>query len=185
MTSKRHINLPGVHINQPTITPKDREHIKFAIEAGFSYIAISFCRSAEDVRQVRGVAGEKIHLISKIENQEALDNLDEITQASDIVMVARGDLGTEIPIETLPEVQMHIVKTCKLNDTPVIVATQMLSSMVDNPTPTRAEISDIFLAVREGADYLMLSEETTVGKYPVQAVEIMKKTIDEAESFDN
>jgi pyruvate kinase len=190
LTSKRHINLPGVHINQPTVTEKDRQDIHFAIEAGFSYIAISFCRSANDLRQVRDFVGtkyvssanqQKPLLIAKVENQEALDRLDEITQASDIVMVARGDLGTEVPLETLPEIQMHIVKTCKLNDTPVIVATQMLSSMVENPAPTRAEVSDIFLAVREGADYLMLSEETTVGKYPVQAVEIMKKTIEEAQ----
>lgn len=99
-------------------------------------------------------------------------------------MVARGDLGTELPLETIPEVQMHIVKTCKLKNTPVIVATQMMSSMVDHPAPTRAEVSDVFLAVREGADYLMLSEETTVGHYPIQVVEMMKKIIDESQDFD-
>ncbi|HCB51782.1 TPA: hypothetical protein DEP21_04430 [Patescibacteria group bacterium] len=129
-------------------------------------MAISFCRSAEDIKTVRSFiqshTTNQIKLIAKIENQEGIDNLDEIVESSDMVMVARGDLGTELPLEVIPEIQMKIVKTCKLKNTPVIVATQMMSSMVDHPAPTRAEVSDIFLAVLEGADYLMLSEETTI-----------------------
>ena len=123
----------------------------------------------------------EIKLIAKIENQEWIDNLDEITEASDMVMVARGDLGTEIPLEDIPEIQMEIVKTCQLRNTPVIIATQMMSSMVDNPSPTRAEVSDVFLAVREGADYVMLSEETTIGHYPIETVEMMKRIVNESQ----
>jgi pyruvate kinase len=130
----------------------------------------------------RGIGGEETKIISKIENQEGLDHLDEIVEASDMVMIARGDLGTEIPLEDIPEIQMNVIKTCQLKNTPVIVATQMMASMVENPTPTRAEVSDVFLAVREGADYLMLSEETTIGHYPIQTVEIMQKIIQEAKN---
>lgn len=182
MTSKRHINLPGVHIDLPTITEKDKQNIAYALEAKFDYIAISFCRSAVDIQEVRTLTNNQIKLIAKIENQEGLDHLDEIIDASDMVMVARGDLGTELPIEKIPELQMEIVKKGKLKHTPVIVATQMLSSMVNSPAPTRAEVSDVFLATIEGADYLMLSEETTIGLHPVESVKMMNKIIAEAQN---
>lgn len=181
MTSKRHINLPGVHIDMPTITEKDKQDIAYGIKAWFDQIAISFCRSAADIQEVRELikTNNQIKLIAKIENQEGLDHLDEIIDASDMVMVARGDLWTELPLEKIPEIQMDIVKKCKFKHTPVIIATQMLSSMVNSPAPTRAEVSDIFLATLEGADYLMLSEETTIGLHPVEAVKMMNKVIEE------
>lgn len=182
MISKRHINLPGIRTKLPTITKKDKHNIEFAQKSKFSYIAISFCRSAKDVHEVRKLLKKtkQIKIIAKIENQEGVKNIDEIIDASDMVMVARGDLGTELPLEKIPELQMEIVKKSKLKHTPVIVATQMLSSMVTSPAPTRAEVSDIFLATIEGADYLMLSEETTIGQHPIESVEIMNKIIAEA-----
>lgn len=186
MTSRRHINLPGVHVDLPTITNEDKENVLFAIKSEFSYVAISFCRSESDVRLLRNFLSEngwnQIKIISKIENQEWLDNIDSISEASDVVMVARWDLGTELSLEDLPEAQMKIIKTCKIKNTKVIVATQMMASMVSASSPTRAEVSDVFRAVREWADYLMLSEETAVGQYPIQVVDMMKKIIEEAES---
>ena len=184
MTSKRHINLPGLHMDLPTITKKDKENISFALENWFEQIAISFCRNAGDVKEVRELIknSNQIKLIAKIENQEGLDHLDEIIDASDMIMVARGDLGTELPIEKIPEIQMDIVKKCKIKHTPVIIATQMLSSMVTSPAPTRAEVSDIFLAIIEGADYLMLSEETTIGLHPVESVKMMNRVIAEVQN---
>ena len=184
MTSKRHINLPAVHINLPTITEKDYKDVLYGIEKGFSYMALSFCRSGDDVRNLRTFVEDHsknlVKFVAKVENQEGLDNLDDIADASDVVMVARWDLGTEVPLETIPEIQMDMVKTCQLKNTPVIVATQMMESMVKSPAPTRAEVSDVFLAVREGADFVMLSEETTVGQYPLETVTMMNKIIEEA-----
>ena len=127
--------------------------------------------------------GEKIKIIAKIENQEGIDNIDDIIDISDMVMIARWDLWTELPVETIPAHQMHIIKSCKIKNTPVIVATQMLESMIENPIPTRAEVSDIFYAVREGADYVMLSWETAVGKFPIECIKVMNKVINEAEKF--
>ncbi len=184
MTSKRHINLPSVHINQATVTEKDYQDVLYGIEQGFAYMALSFCRSGDDVRNLRKFVADHsknlVKFIAKVENQEGLDNLDDIADASDMVMVARWDLGTEVPLETIPEIQMDMVKTCQLKNTPVIVATQMMESMVKSPAPTRAEVSDVFLAVREGADFVMLSEETTVGEYPLETVTMMNKIIQEA-----
>ena len=184
MTSKRHINLPGIHIGLPTVTDKDYEALAYGLQQGFQYVSLSFCRSGDDVRQLRAYVAQQttrpIKFIAKIENQEALEHLDDIVDASDIVMVARGDLGTEVGLEEIPEIQVNIVKTCKLKNTPVIVATQMMESMVDHPTPTRAEVSDVFLAIREGADFVMLSEETSMGKYPLETVAMMDKVIQEA-----
>lgn len=186
MTSRRHINLPGVHIDLPTITNQDKENVLFAIKNWFYYVSISFCRSESDVRELRKFLSEnewnQVKIISKIENQEGLDKMDSIIEASDVVMVARWDLGTEILLEDLPEAQMKIIKSCKIKDTKVIVATQMMASMVSASSPTRAEVSDVFYAVREWADYLMLSEETAVGQYPIQVVDMMKKIIEEAET---
>ncbi len=184
MTSKRHINLPGIHMDLPTITTKDKKNIAFALEVWFNQIAISFCRNAADISEVRDLIknSNQIKLVAKIENQEGLDHLDEIIDSSDMIMVARGDLGTELAIERIPEIQMDIVKKCKLKHTPVIIATQMLSSMVTSPAPTRAEVSDIFLAIIEGADYLMLSEETTIGLHPVESVKMMNRVIAEVQN---
>lgn len=184
--SKRHINLPGVHSRLPGLTAKDKENIAFAIKEWFNYIALSFARTGKDMDELRALLGEnssQIKIIAKIENQEWIDNIDEIIDASDMIMVARGDLWTELPVEMIPLHQMNIVRKCKIKNIPVIVATQMLESMITNPIPTRAEVSDIFYAVIEGADYVMLSGETTVGKYPIECVEIMKKVIEQAEKF--
>jgi len=153
--------LPGIHYNLPALTQEDKESILFAIKENFTYIAVSFTRMADDIIQTREFlnanGGEKIQIIAKIENQEGVDNIKSIIDASDMIMVARGDLGTELPVEMIPIHQMNIVKACKIKNTPVIVATQMLESMISNPIPTRAEVSDIFYAVREGAEYVMLS----------------------------
>ena len=159
--SRRHINMPGVHYKLPTLTKKDFEDIAYAIKLKISYIAVSFTRSAKDIQTLRNFLkknkGDQIQIIAKIENQEGIDHIESIIDASDMIMVARGDLGAELPVETIPAHQMEIIKRCKIKNTPVIVATQMLESMIFNPVPTRAEVSDIFYAVREGAEYVMLS----------------------------
>lgn len=183
--SRRHINLPGIHYNLPGITARDKENVLFAIKEKFDYIALSFTRTKADVEELRAFlkanGGEKIKIIAKIENQEGVDNIAAIIDASDMIMVARGDLGTELPVETIPAHQMNIVKMCKIKNTPVIVATQMMESMIANPIPTRAEVSDIFYAVLEGAEYVMLSGETGVGKFPLECIKYMNKVIIEAE----
>lgn len=185
--SRRHVNLPGIHYNLPGITQRDKQNILFAIQQKFAYIALSFTRKAEDIQELRAFllanGGEQIQIIAKIENQEGIDNVTAIIDASDMVMVARGDLGTELPVEMIPMHQMNIIKSCKIKNTPVIVATQMLESMISNPVPTRAEVSDIFYAVREGADYVMLSGETAIGKYPIQCIQVMNKVIAEAQKY--
>lgn len=183
--SRRHINTPGIHYKLPTLTKKDFEDVLFAIQNKFSYIAVSFTRSKKDIQWLRSFLkknkGDQIKIIAKIENQEGIDNVEEIVDVSDMIMVARGDLGTELPVETIPVHQMNIIKTCKIKNTPVIVATQMLESMITNPVPTRAEVSDIFYAVREGAEYVMLSWETAVGAYPIECIKVMNRVIAEAE----
>ncbi|MFA5747901.1 MAG: pyruvate kinase [Candidatus Absconditabacterales bacterium] len=185
--SRRHINLPGVTLKLPTIGDKDKEDVLFAIKNKFEYIDMSFTRSKQDVKDLRVFLaeneGEHIKIISKIESQEGVDNVNEIIDASDMIMVARGDLGTELPIETIPGIQMNIVKKCKQKQKKVIVATQMLETMITNRIPTRAEVSDIFYAVLQGADYVMLSGETAVGKYPISCVKIMNKVIVEANKY--
>lgn len=185
--SRRHINTPGMHYKLPTLTKKDFEDIACAIKLKISYIAVSFTRSAKDIQILRNFLkknkGEQIQIIAKIENQEGIDHIESIIDASDVIMVARGDLWAELPVETIPVHQMDIIKRCKIKNTPVIVATQMLESMISNPVPTRAEVSDIFYAVREGADYVMLSWETAVGKYPLECIKVMNKVITEAEKY--
>ncbi len=183
---RRHVNLPGVKLRLPGLIPQDKKDTLFAIEHGFDYIAMSFVRNKDNIKELRDLLAENnashIQIISKIENQEALDNVEEIVLNSDGVMVARGDLGIEIEIETLPVYQRNIVKMCRANGKYVIVATHMLESMIENPFPTRAEVSDIFNAVVQKADAIMLSGETTIGKYPIQAVDMMKKVALQAES---
>lgn len=185
--SKRHINLPGVTLDLPGLAPKDQADVVFAIQNNFDYIAMSFVRNRKDIQDLRNFldanGGQNIKIVSKIENHDWINNIDEIIADSDMVMVARGDLGTELPYETIPSLQMMIVKKCKDAGKPVIVATQMMESMITNPTPTRAEVSDVFYAVMQGADYTMLSGETTTGAYPVHAVRSMNEIIKAAQGY--
>jgi len=176
--SRKHINLPGVRVNLPSITEKDKKDILFAVEHDIDFIALSFVRSADDVRQAREIiekADGHAQIIAKIENQEGIEHFDEILEEADGIMVARGDLGVEIEIEELPVVQREMVRKCIKKGKPVIVATHMLESMIENPMPTRAEVTDVANAVYEQADAIMLSGETAVGKYPVKAVTMLDK----------
>ena len=178
LKSKRHVNLPGIRVNLPAITEKDKRDILFSISQEADFIALSFVRNAEDVDQLKALLGnkvEKIKVISKIEDQEGLKNLSEILDKSDGVMVARGDLGVEIAIEKLPRVQRRIIRLCAQQGKRVIVATHMLESMIKNPIPTRAEVTDVANAVYEEADAIMLSGESAMGKYPVKCVEILSR----------
>lgn len=178
MGSRRHINLPGVRLNLPALTKKDHQDLALACDMGCDFIAGSFVRDADHVRQLRSAMTERdgdAKIISKIEDQEAVRNIDDIISESDVIMVARGDLGIEVNIEELPIIQRKIVKRCLRLGTRVIVATHMLESMISNPLPTRAEVTDVSNAVFEEADSVMLSGETSVGKYPVECVEILDR----------
>jgi pyruvate kinase len=169
--SRRHINLPGVKVSLPAMTEKDIADVELGLELRVDYIALSFVRAARDIRQLKKLVAKARHrplVIAKIEDQEAVRNLEDIVRAADGVMVARGDLGIEVPYEELPIIQRLIVKTCLHVGRPVIVATHMLESMIQSPMPTRAEVTDVANAVYEQADAVMLSGETTVGKYPLK-----------------
>lgn len=178
LKSKRHVNLPGIRVNLPAITDKDRRDIAFAVEQEVDFIALSFVREAKDIEELRELLGDKadkIKIIAKLEDQEAIKNMDEIVKEADGIMVARGDLGVEIPLEILPRVQRRIIRICAEKGRRAIVATHMLESMIDNPIPTRAEVTDVANAVYEEADAIMLSGETTIGKYPIKCVEILDR----------
>ena len=179
LKSKRHVNLPGIRVNLPAITEKDRKDIGFAIDQGVDFIALSFVRHASDIEELRALlrdrGAEHIRIVAKIEDQEGLANIEPIIAAADGIMVARGDLGVEIPIEVLPRVQRRIVRQCAIHGKRVIVATHMLESMIANPLPTRAEVTDVANAVYEEADAIMLSGETTIGKHPVRCVEMLDR----------
>ncbi|MEM1156749.1 MAG: pyruvate kinase [Verrucomicrobiota bacterium] len=184
--SRRHINLPGVKVNLPALTEKDLEDVKLGVETGVNYIALSFVREANDVEVLRQIiqsmdADDRIDIIAKVEDQSAVRNIREIVDAADGIMVARGDLGIEVPYEELPIIQRKIVKKCVHSRKPVIVATHLLESMIESPMPTRAEITDVSNAVFEEADAIMLSGETTVGKYPLKCVEVLAKVANRIE----
>ncbi len=182
--SRKSVNVPGVHIDLPALTDKDRRNIMLAIEEKIDFIAHSFVRSAADVRAVQAILdayNSPIKIISKIENQEGVDNIDEIIEASYGIMVARGDLGIEVPIERIPGIQRGIINKCIKAKKPVIVATQMLHTMINNPRPTRAEVTDIANAIYYRTDALMLSGETASGKYPIEAVKTMAAIAEQAE----
>lgn len=179
------VNIPGRHIDLPALTEKDKHNILFAIEQDIDFIAHSFVRNAQDVKAVQDILDEHhsdIKIISKIENQEGVDNIDEIIDASYGIMIARGDLGIEVPIEEIPGIQRQIIRKCVMKKKPVIVATQMLHTMINNPRPTRAEVTDIANAIYSRTDALMLSGETASGRYPVDAVQTMARIAEQAEA---
>jgi pyruvate kinase len=178
--SRRHINLPGITVNLPALTEKDDHDIRIGVETGIDFIALSFVRRAEDVaalKQLLKSLGSKARIIAKIEDQSGVRNLEAIVREADAIMVARGDLGIEIDYHILPLVQMRMVEVCLAEGKPVIIATQLLESMISSPMPTRAEISDVSNAVRERADAVMLSGETTTGMYPLECVDVMKNIL--------
>lgn len=184
LRSRKSVNVPNVSIDLPSVTEKDRMYIEWATENGVDFIAHSFVRSARDVEAVQAILDSRnsgIKIISKIENQEGLDNIDEIIEASYGIMVARGDLGVELPAEVIPNTQRRIVEKCICAKRPVIIATQMLYSMVKSPRPTRAEVSDVASAIYERVDAVMLSDETAMGDFPVQSVETMARIAREIE----
>ncbi len=176
--SRRHINLPGVHVNLPPLTKKDIIDLTLGVELGVDFVALSFVRRKSDLEELRRfLVKKKSHamIVAKIEDQSAVKQLDEMIAAADVVMIARGDLGIELPMEELPIIQRRIVKHCIHLGKPVIVATQMLESMIQNPVPTRAEITDVANAVFEQTDAIMLSGETTIGRYPVECVQVLHR----------
>ena len=182
------VNVPSVHINLPALTEKDRSFVNWAIDANIDFVAHSFVRSARDLKEIQAILDSRnshLKLIAKIENQQGIDNLDEILSNCYGVMVARGDLGVEIPEERIPLVQREIVKACRDRKKPVIIATQMLQSMIENPRPTRAEVTDVANAVFQSADAIMLSGESAFGKYPVEAVQTMTKIARETEAAND
>lgn len=187
--SRRHINLPWVSLSLPAMIEKDKEDILFWIKAWISFVAASFVRTADNVNEIRSFLAknwwESVKIISKIENQEAIENLEWIVKLSDWVMIARWDLGIELPIHKLPTYQKDILDMCFKYGKPVIIATELLKSMVNNPFPTRAEVSDVYNSVIMRADAVMLSDETTIWKYPIKTVEYMKKIVIEAELTTN
>lgn len=180
LKSKKGFNLPFTNMSVPSMTEKDHEDLKFAVEQGLEWVGLSFVRSQDDVLYLRKAIedlGGKCRIIAKIEKPQAVKNIDRIIEVSDGIMVARGDLGVEMPMERVPMIQKQIVEKCIIASKPVIIATQMMESMIESPTPTRAEANDVANAVMDGADAVMLSAETSVGKYPVRVVESMEKIL--------
>lgn len=184
---RKGVNVPNVKVNLPGITEQDRKDILFGIEQGVDFIAASFVRNAAAIQEIRELLkennGENISVIAKIENKEGVDNIDEIIEASDGIMVARGDLGVEIPPQEVPHIQKEIIHKCNENYIPVITATQMLDSMMRNPRPTRAEVADVANAIYDGTDAVMLSGETAAGKYPTEALSMMSEIAENTERY--
>lgn len=178
LSGRKGVNVPGANLSVKSLTDKDRSDLEFGIKNNVDFVALSFVRRASDIKELRDIlnkAGSKAQIVAKIETPEALEDIDAIIELTDAVMIARGDLAIEIPAEEVPLVQKLIIHKCNSVGKPVITATQMLESMIKNPVPTRAEISDIANAIIDGTDAIMLSEETTLGEFPVQAVEIMTR----------
>lgn len=187
LSSKKGVNLPQTKISMPSLTEKDREDLEFALSHNVDWIGLSFVRSARDIIELKHIISAKHNsakVIAKIEKPEAVEDLDEIVKQSDALMVARGDLGVEIPMQDVPLVQKLIIQKGYQHAKPVIVATQMMESMIENITPTRAEVNDVANAVLDGADAVMLSGETSVGKFPLEVIEAMSKIVTKVESFD-
>src|SRR5207244_4066301 len=181
LTAHKGMNLPGLHVSAPALTEKDREDAAHAVAAGADYLGLSFVRRAEDLGELRALVPPDVKLVAKIEKATALDDLARILEASNAVMVARGDLGVELPFEEVPAVQKRLIREANRHGKPVITATQMLESMVHHPRPTRAEASDVANAILDGTDAVMLSAETAVGEYPFEAVRAMDRIIREME----
>ena len=182
---KKGVNVPNVKIKLPALTDKDKEDIVFGVKQGFDFIAASFVRTADCIREIKEILeahGSSMKVIAKIENAEGIENLDAIIEASDGIMVARGDMGVEIPAEKVPYIQKMIIRKCNEQCKSVITATQMLDSMIRNPRPTRAEVTDVANAVYDGTDAVMLSGETAMGKYPVEALKMMATIVEDSES---
>ncbi len=183
LKDRKGVNLPGTRLTVPSLTEKDKEDVRFALKQEVDYVALSFVRASDDIRSLKefvireGTKGRRLPIVAKIEKNEAVSDIDAIIGVSDAVMVARGDLGVELPTEDVPPIQKAIVRKCNDAGVPVIIATQMLESMIGNPRPTRAEASDVANAVLDGADAVMLSGETSVGSYPVEAAETMNRII--------
>ena len=186
LKDRKGINLPGVKVSVPSLTEKDRQDARFALELGVDFLALSFVRRAADVQELRQIVGEAPKaplLVAKIEKPDALQEIEEILDVADGIMVARGDLGVELNPEKVPLVQGQLVELARSRDKPVIVATQMMESMIRSPRPTRAEVMDVSQAVRAGADAIMLSGETAAGEFPVEAVEMMDRVVRETEGY--
>jgi len=187
LSERKGMNLPGVSVSVPSFTEKDVDDLKFGLANDVDYVALSFVRTADDIRQLREIViknapkSKRVPIIAKIEKGEAVENIDSIIEEADVIMVARGDLGVELPPEDVPVIQKSIVRKCNEGGVPVIIATQMLESMIENPRPTRAEANDVANAVMDGADAVMLSGETSVGRFPIEAARTMDRIIQKAE----
>jgi len=188
LSSKKGVNLPNTNISLPSLTEKDLNDLDFALSKGVDWIGLSFVRSARDIIELKHKitnANSHAKVVAKIEKPEAIDDIDQIIKETDAVMVARGDLGVEVPLQNVPLIQKMVIKKCMNNAKPVIVATQMMESMINSSSPTRAEVNDVANAVLDGADAVMLSAETSVGKYPLKVIETMRKIVEEIETSDS
>jgi pyruvate kinase len=187
LSSKKGVNFPNTKISMPSLTDKDKEDLAFALEQNVDWIGLSFVRNARDIIELKHIISQnhgKAKVVAKIEKPEAIDDIDEIVRASDALMVARGDLGVEVPYERVPLIQKMLIKKCALHAKPIIVATQMMESMITNITPSRAEVNDVANAVLDGADAVMLSGETSVGNHPIEVIKTMSRIVREMESFE-
>ncbi len=181
--SRKGVNVPETHLNFGGLTPKDLKDLEFGLAQGVDYVAVSFVQTAEDIKAVQEIVRGRARIVAKIESAQALRNIDEIIRATDSIMVARGDLGVELPMEKVPYVQKHLIRMAHWHNKGAIVATQMLLSMMENKQPTRAEVSDVANAVLDGADAVMLSDESANGKYPLESVEAMVRIASETEKL--